>query len=170
MYVLNFHYKAQTDLYNELVREECARVRENLEDDGISDLAGVITGTGYVDEYPQWYSTYLYCRRRVDVDENKVNTPNAPNIQNWGWRVVFVEAEPASPLTPLVLYGRKPRFDSIPEFLDWYWTWPDHLDARGLLSLRRHANRCETDCESDCDIHSFVPAPFPPGYDEKERI
>ncbi|KNG87988.1 hypothetical protein ANOM_004539 [Aspergillus nomiae NRRL 13137] len=180
--------ETQPERYYELVQEECARVRENLEDDELSDLvnksliapnlevddlevkAGVITGTGYVDEYPQWYSTYLYCRHRVDADENKDNIPDAPNIHDWGWRVVFLDAEPVSYLTPLVLYGRKPRFDSIPEFLDWYCTWLDHLDARGILSLRRHANRCETDCESDCEIHNFAPAPFPPGYGEKQCI
>lgn len=29
---------------------------------------------------------------------------------------------------PTELYGRKPRFDSIPEFLDWYSSWLDHYD------------------------------------------
>jgi hypothetical protein len=54
---------------------------------------------------------------------------------------------------PSILYGRKARFDSIPEFLDWYASWLDHLDAQELLSLRRHAEGCETDCESDCEDH-----------------
>ncbi|KAJ5848367.1 hypothetical protein N7455_012324 [Penicillium solitum] len=88
-----------------------------------------------------------------DEDENKhkdEDIQDAANIREWRWRVVFFKAEADNP-TPL--YCRKTRFDSIPEFLDWYASWLDHLDARALLSLRRHAVACETDCESDCEDH-----------------
>ncbi|PWY95906.1 hypothetical protein BO94DRAFT_530646 [Aspergillus sclerotioniger CBS 115572] len=163
--------ETQPERYYERVRAECERVRENLEDDdGIGDLinksmvapriegsdlevkAGVITGTGYIDEYPHWFSAYLYCRQRVDADEGNDTISDAPNIQDWAWRVVVVDSEPDI-LNPTVMYGRRPQFDSIPEFLDWYCSWPDHLDTRGILSLRRHAIQCETDCESDCEYH-----------------
>ncbi|PWY63064.1 hypothetical protein BO83DRAFT_421244 [Aspergillus eucalypticola CBS 122712] len=118
--------------------------------------AGVVMGTGYVGEYPKWYSAYLYCRKSPDEDMEGIHyqdegVQDAPNIREWGWRVVFMEEEGI--LQPQVLYGRKPRFDSIPEFLDWYASWPDYLDARGLLSLRRHLKGCETDCESDFEMH-----------------
>ena len=136
--------------------------------------AGVVMGTGYAVETETrvWYSTYLYCRLDPDEDapwleESNGSTPNTPNIQNalnipdspniheWGWRVVFIEEEGDGVLSPQVLNGRRPRFDSIPEFLDWYASWPDHLDARGLLSLRRHAVGCDTDCESECEEHNL---------------
>ncbi|KAE8315355.1 hypothetical protein BDV41DRAFT_196703 [Aspergillus transmontanensis] len=165
----------QRERYHERVHQECARLRENLEDDQVSRLinkisiiaapdcdmevkAGLVTGEGYVGHYPRWYSAYLYCRQRPDDDEDEEtqdeddDAPDARNIQDWGWRVVFMEFEGDS-YEGQVLYGRKPRFDSIPEFLDWYSSWPDHLDARALLSLRRHAHGCETDCESDCEDH-----------------
>ncbi|KAE8327049.1 hypothetical protein BDV39DRAFT_193193 [Aspergillus sergii] len=143
----------QRERYHERVRQECTRLRENLEDDRVSRLinkisiiaapdcdmevkAGLVTGEGYDKE-------------AQDEDDD---APDARNIQDWGWRVVFMEFEGDS-YEGQVLYGRKPRFDSIPEFLDWYSSWLDHLDARALLSLRRHAHGCETDCESDCEDH-----------------
>ncbi|RAL10411.1 uncharacterized protein BO97DRAFT_406906 [Aspergillus homomorphus CBS 101889] len=161
--------ETQPEQYREQVREECAQVREFLESDGTGDLinkaivgpwveaddlevkAGVITGTGYIGEYPHWYSTYLYCRQREDAVRDYA-IPDAPNIRNWAWRVVVLD-DKGDFLAPSVIYGRKPRFDSIPEFLDWYCSWPDYLDARRIRSLRRHAVQCETDCESDCDMH-----------------
>ncbi|KAB8218525.1 hypothetical protein BDV33DRAFT_205273 [Aspergillus novoparasiticus] len=165
----------QRERYHERVCQECARLRENLEDDQVSRLinkisiiaapdcdmevkAGLVTGEGYVGHYPRWYSAYLYCRQRPDEDEDEEtqdeddDVSDARHIQDWRWRVAFMEFEGDS-YEGQVLYGRKPRFDSIPEFLDWYSSWPDHLDARALLSLRRHAHGCETDCESDCEDH-----------------
>ncbi|PYI00049.1 hypothetical protein BO71DRAFT_414974 [Aspergillus ellipticus CBS 707.79] len=116
--------------------------------------AGLGMGEAYVGHYPKLYSAYLYCRQRPDdgededvLDEDE-DVPDAPNIQEWGWRVVFMEFG-GDAYCGQVLYGRKPRFDSIPEFLDWYASWPDYLDARGILSLRRRAIHCEIDCESD---------------------
>ncbi|KAE8337902.1 hypothetical protein BDV24DRAFT_154041 [Aspergillus arachidicola] len=120
--------------------------------------AGLVTGEDYVGHYPRWYSAYLYCCQRPDDDEDEEtqdeddDVSDARHIQDWRWRVVFMEFEGDS-YEGQVLYGRKPRFDSIPEFLDWYSSWPDHLDARALRSLRRHAHGCETDCKSDCEDH-----------------
>ncbi|KAJ5209117.1 hypothetical protein N7449_003496 [Penicillium cf. viridicatum] len=104
----------------------------------------------------EWYSAYVYCRLETEDDEEDgkhkgEDIQDAANIRDWGWRVVLFQAEV---INPSVLYGRKARFDSIPELLDWYASWLDHLDARGLLSLRRHAVGCETDCESDCEDHA----------------
>ncbi|OJJ69782.1 hypothetical protein ASPBRDRAFT_45062 [Aspergillus brasiliensis CBS 101740] len=164
----------QRDQYHAHVREQCARLRAKLEgensalinkvqipaypDEDLEVRAGVIMGTGYVGEYPKWHSAYLYCRKCPEEDMEGIDfqdegIPDAPNIREWGWRVVFMEDEVTPVFEPHVLYGRKPRFDSIPEFLDWYASWSDNLDARGLLSLRRHLKGCETDCESDCDEH-----------------
>ncbi|KAI2786981.1 hypothetical protein POX_f07332 [Penicillium oxalicum] len=163
--------------YYASVRKDCTWLQKSLENDDDSDLinkaniaagpdldlevrAGVVTGTGYVGDYPRWHSAYLYCRKRPeeDVDGKKLpdeDIPDAPKIQEWGWRVVFMEHEPDMALDQQVLYGRRPRFDSIPEFLDWYASWPDFLDDRELLSLRRYAKGCETDCESDCEDHKL---------------
>lgn len=153
----------------ELLMREQESLQQHLEDErfngpldgGIDDdldvRAGFITGVGYNERYAceSWYSAYVYCRRWVDNDvgdgkRKDGDVQDAANIEDWGWRVVFFRAEVSN---PSVLHGRRARFDSIPEFLDWYASWLDHLDARGLLSLRRHAKGCETDCESDCEYH-----------------
>ncbi|GKZ20833.1 hypothetical protein AbraIFM66951_004100 [Aspergillus brasiliensis] len=160
----------QRDQYHAQVRRGCARLREKLEgeysdlinkaqilaypDEDLEVRAGVIMGTGYVGEYPEWHSAYLYCRKYPDEDMEGIEfhdegIPDAPNIREWGWRVVFMESEVLPIHEPHVLYGRKPRFDSIPEFLDWYASWWDRLDARGMLSIRRHVEGCDTDCESE---------------------
>ncbi|OGM51253.1 hypothetical protein ABOM_000001 [Aspergillus bombycis] len=106
----------QLERYHERVRQECTRLRENLEDDQVSRLinkisiiatpdcdmevkAGLITGEGYVGHYPRWYSAYLYCRQRPDDNEDDEtkgendDAPDARNIQDWRWRVVFMEFE-----------------------------------------------------------------------------
>ncbi|KAF7178097.1 hypothetical protein CNMCM7691_006755 [Aspergillus felis] len=148
----------------ELLKREQEDLQQGLEDE-VSNIkcltayvdedldvrAGFITGVGFHQRYacPSWYSAYAYCRLKTDDDEDD-GIQDAANIRDWGWRVVVFQAEADN---PSVLYGRKARFDSIPEFLDWYASWLDHLDARGLLSLRRHAIGCETDCESDCEDH-----------------
>ncbi|OJJ99646.1 hypothetical protein ASPACDRAFT_78581 [Aspergillus aculeatus ATCC 16872] len=139
--------------------------------------AGVLTGEeGYQGQWPQWYSAYLYCRKYPDDDDEEEedeeegkgdqneeqkmkwndDVPDSPNIHEWGWRIVFMEVDYCDPWEPQQLYGRRPRFDSIPEFLDWYSSWPDHLTERQLLSYRRHArgwDGCQTDCESECEDH-----------------
>lgn len=38
--------------------------------------------------------------------------------KDWAWRVVVSDAEGVD--NPMTVYGQKPRFDSIVEFLDWY--------------------------------------------------
>ncbi|KAJ5700459.1 hypothetical protein N7536_003472 [Penicillium majusculum] len=126
-------------------------------DDDLDIRAGFIADIRFHKRHacPAWYCAYVYCQLMMDDDEDEnkhkdEDIQDAANIKEWWWRVVFFKAEADNP-TPL--YGRKARFDSIPEFLDWYASWLDHLDARALLSLRRHAVACETDCESDCEDH-----------------
>ncbi|KAE8334065.1 hypothetical protein BDV39DRAFT_198975 [Aspergillus sergii] len=89
-------------------------------------------------------------RHPIEYKGKSENTKDALNLQDWAWRVIFFEA---SIKDSQGLYGRKARFDSIPEFLDWDSSWLDHLDARGLLRLQRHRAGCETDCEPDCELH-----------------
>ncbi|CAI7670246.1 unnamed protein product [Penicillium crustosum] len=116
-------------------------------DEDLDIRAGFIADIGFHMWHacPAWYSAYVYCRLMTDdEDENKhkdEDIQDAANIREWGWRVVFFKAEVDNPTS---LYG---------QFLDWYASWLDHLDARALLSLRRHAVACETDCESDCEDH-----------------
>ncbi|KAJ5802468.1 uncharacterized protein N7503_004918 [Penicillium pulvis] len=155
--------------YPDLLKREQEKTQQELEDestngflqsyidDDLEVRAGFITGVGYSRLYacPSWYSAYVYCRLWTDDDEEDGkhkdgDIQDAANIRDWGWRVVVFQAEVDN---PSVLYGRKARFDSIPEFLDWYASWLDHLDERKLLSLWRHSLGCETDCESDCEIH-----------------
>ncbi|OQD69732.1 hypothetical protein PENPOL_c002G01666 [Penicillium polonicum] len=78
---------------------------------------GFQTGLGSRREHGEWYSAYVYCRRWEYASD--------PSHEDWAWRVVIMHAGGDNP-TPL--YGRKPRFDSIPEFLDWYSSWLDHFD------------------------------------------
>ncbi|KAJ5200779.1 hypothetical protein N7491_008416 [Penicillium cf. griseofulvum] len=154
----------------ELLKRGKEALEQELEDEVSNDMlkayidedldvrAGFITGIGFNQLYqcPSWYSAYVYCRLETEDDEEDgqhkgEDIQDAANIRDWGWRVVLFQAEV---INPSVLYGRKARFDSIPEFLDWYASWLDHLDVRGLLSLRRHGVGCETDCESDCEDHA----------------
>ncbi|KAJ5787749.1 hypothetical protein N7457_002739 [Penicillium paradoxum] len=146
--------RGQEGLQRELEDEVSNAWLEASTDEDLDVRAGFITGVGYnrLHECPEWYTAYVYCRLLTDDDgEQDEDIQDAANIRHWGWRVVVFKAEVVG---PSVLYGRKARFDSIPEFLDWYASWLDHLDARGLLSLRRHAVGCETDCESDCEDHA----------------
>lgn len=114
-------------------------------DNDLEVKAGFVTGTGYaMGEHPEWYSAYLYCRRWVEDDD--------PRHRNWAWRVVFFDA---SIDNPTALYGRYPRFDSIPEFLDWFSSWPDYLDMDRLRRAFRELQRCDSDCESDCSGHEW---------------
>ncbi|GAD97808.1 hypothetical protein PVAR5_6490 [Paecilomyces variotii No. 5] len=89
---------------------------EGVVDEDLEARVGFITGTGCQNEHDKWYSTYLYCRRFVDDSD--------PSHKDWAWRVAFCRADRENPST---LYGRKPRFDSICEFLEWYNTWPDYI-------------------------------------------
>ncbi|EAW19285.1 uncharacterized protein NFIA_092460 [Aspergillus fischeri NRRL 181] len=150
--------REQEGLQRELEDELPNKLLEAYIDDDLEAQAGFITGVGYNQLYecPAWYSAYVYCR--LETDDKDDVAADAANIRDWGWRVVIFKAEVVN---PSILYGRKARFDSIPEFLDWYASWLDHLDARGLRSLRRHAVGCETDCESDCEDHATG------GYAEK---
>ncbi|GFF60858.1 hypothetical protein IFM60648_00048 [Aspergillus lentulus] len=142
--------REQERLQRELEDELSNKLLEAYIDEDLDVRAGFITGVGFNQLYacPSWYSAYVYCRLCTDV---AAADADAANIRDWGWRVVVFQAEVVN---PSVLYGRKARFDSIPEFLDWYASWLDHLDERGLRSLRRHAVGCETDCESDCEDHA----------------
>ncbi|PYI36094.1 hypothetical protein BP00DRAFT_421855 [Aspergillus indologenus CBS 114.80] len=81
---------------------------------------GFLTGCGGWRNEDLWYSAYAYCR--VIGDEETDSRYN-----DWAWRVVFFEASEENPTT---LYGRRPLFDSIPEFLEWYSSWPDYVDMR----------------------------------------
>ncbi|CRL24755.1 unnamed protein product [Penicillium camemberti] len=78
---------------------------------------GFQTGLGSRREHDEWYSAYIYCRRCEDDSD--------PSHEDWAWQVVIMHACGGN---PTLLYGRKPRFDSIPEFLDWYSSWLDHYD------------------------------------------
>lgn len=120
----------QERLQWELEDESTNGFLEPYIDDDLEVRAGFITGVGYSRLYacPSWYSAYVYCRLRVDNDKDE-DIQDAANIREWGWRVVVFQAEN---INPSVLYGRKARFDSIPEFLDWYASWLDHLDERGV--------------------------------------
>lgn len=87
-------------------------------DEDLEVKAGFITGRGCrSDGHDRWYSTYLYCRRFVEDSD--------PSHKDWAWRVVVLQAHGEN---PTMLYGRKPRFDSIPEFLEWYSSWLEHID------------------------------------------
>ncbi|CAG8206582.1 unnamed protein product [Penicillium salamii] len=85
-------------------------------DEDLEVLVGFDTGIGYRQEHQEWCSSYLYCR---SDDESEAD------FQDWAWRIVVFHADGENP-TPL--YGRKPRFTYIPEFLDWYSTWLDYVD------------------------------------------
>ncbi|KAJ6127673.1 hypothetical protein N7523_003285 [Penicillium sp. IBT 18751x] len=156
--------REQEGLQGELEDKMSNKTLKSCIDDDLDVRAGFITGIRFnrLGECPEWYSAYVYCRLRTDDDENngkdnEGDIHDAANIRDWGWRVVVFQAEVVN---PSVLYGRRSRFDSIPEFLDWYASWLDHLDARTLLSLRRHAVGCETDCESDCEDHAMGPCSY----------
>lgn len=87
-------------------------------DQDLDVKVGFITGRGCRDDgHDRWYSAYLYCRRFVEDSD--------PSHKDWAWRVVVFQAHGENPTT---LYGRKPRFDSIPEFLEWYSSWLEHID------------------------------------------
>ncbi|RHZ51029.1 uncharacterized protein CDV56_105553 [Aspergillus thermomutatus] len=104
-------------------------------DEDLEVKVGFITGTGCRNGYDKWYSAYLYCRRYVDDSD--------PSHKDWAWRVVVFQAHGENPTT---LYGRKPRFDSIPEFLEWYSSWLEHLD---LDQVRKDVRGPEYDGDDD---------------------
>lgn len=82
--------------------------------------AGFVTSTGCCGEYPEWYSAYFYCRRWVDEDDNEDedngnnnsdkdnDTQDTLNLQDWAWRVIFLEASVENPriLCGCKLYSR----------------------------------------------------------------
>lgn len=79
--------------------------------DDLEMRAGFQTGIGVKHKmggHDTWYSMYLYCRRYVEDDDH--------SHKDWVWRVIVSDAEGMD--NPMTVYGRKPRFDSIVEFLD----------------------------------------------------
>ncbi|GIC94455.1 uncharacterized protein Aud_010955 [Aspergillus udagawae] len=86
-------------------------------DEDLEVKVGFQTGLGCRAGHDEWYSAYLYCRRCDDDSD--------PSLKDWAWRVSFFRADVGNPTT---LYGRYPRFDSIPEFLDWYSSWLVYVD------------------------------------------
>ncbi|RAK72710.1 uncharacterized protein BO72DRAFT_388869, partial [Aspergillus fijiensis CBS 313.89] len=95
-------------------------------DDDLEVKVGFLIGCGGWMHEDRWYSAYAYCRV---IGENGTDSAYG----HWAWRVVFFEASEENPAT---LYGRRPLFDSIPEFLEWYCSWPDYVDMR---QVRRNA-------------------------------
>ncbi|KAJ5937292.1 hypothetical protein N7454_004947 [Penicillium verhagenii] len=92
-------------------------------DEDLEVKVGFQTGLGSHREYDTWYSTYLYCRQSKDCksDDDSLNE----TLKDWAWRIVVIHADGEN---PAILYGRHPRFDSIPKFLDWYSSWLDYVD------------------------------------------
>ncbi|PYH42960.1 uncharacterized protein BP01DRAFT_358955 [Aspergillus saccharolyticus JOP 1030-1] len=88
-------------------------------DEDLEVKVGFLTGTGGWGHEDRWYSAYTYCRRREDDAADTHQT-------DFAWRVLFFEASDDD--TPATLNGRRPLFDSIPEFLDWYGSWFDYID------------------------------------------
>ncbi|KGO65298.1 hypothetical protein PITC_015660 [Penicillium italicum] len=89
--------------------------------DDLEVRVGFETGIGVrykMGGHKTWYSTYLYCRRHEEDSD--------PSHKDWAWRVVISPAECFENST--VVYGQRPRFDSIVDFLDWYSSWLEHLD------------------------------------------
>ncbi|GLI81829.1 hypothetical protein PoHVEF18_010220 [Penicillium ochrochloron] len=85
-------------------------------DEDLEVKVGFKTGNGSQREHDAWISAYVYCRR--DEDDPDLT------LRDWAWRVCMFHADGENPTE---LYGRIPRFDSIPEFLEWY-SWFDYLD------------------------------------------
>lgn len=93
----------------------CANMHNDLQ-----VRVGFQTGIGIkykLGGHDTWYSMYLYCRRYVEDSDH--------SHKDWAWRVVISDAEVVG--NPTIVYGQKPRFDSIVEFLDWYSSWLGHL-------------------------------------------
>lgn len=89
---------------------------QGIVDKDLEVKVGFDTGLGCRRAHDEWHSAYLYCR---SDDES------ATTLKDWAWRVVIFRADGENPTT---LYGPEPRFDSIPEFLDWYSSWLDYVD------------------------------------------
>ncbi|KAF7155366.1 hypothetical protein CNMCM5623_007437 [Aspergillus felis] len=90
--------------------------------DDLEVRVGFQTGIGVkykMSGHDTWYSMYLYCRRDVEDSDQ--------SHKDWAWRVVVSHATIVE--NPMTVYGQKPRFDSIVEFLDWYSSWLEHLDT-----------------------------------------
>jgi hypothetical protein len=95
-------------------------------DEDLEVKVGFQTGLGCRAEHDEWYSAYLYCRRCDDDSD--------PSLKHWAWRVSFFRADAGNLTT---LYGRYPRFNSIPEFLDWYSSWLDYVDMNEVRKIIR---------------------------------
>ncbi|GFF36037.1 hypothetical protein IFM61606_05224 [Aspergillus udagawae] len=104
-------------------------------DEDLEVRVGFLTGTGCRCGHDKWHSAYLYCRRFVEDSD--------PSHKDWAWRVVIFHADGEN---PTMLNGRKPRFDSIPEFLEWYSSWLEHSD---LDQIRKDVMKPEYDSDED---------------------
>lgn len=135
------------DLEDHLCRYVCS---ESFSDaymhDDLEVRVGLNFGLGVkwkMSDHVEWYCLYLYCRRVVDeMDPDQSH-------RDWAWRVTISHAAVVE--NPQVVYGRKPRFDSIVEFLDWYGSWYEFLD---LDQMRKDvALNCgeEVDCDEGED-------------------
>lgn len=91
-------------------------------DQDLEVKVGFETGLGGHGECDAWYSAYLYCRRSDDESDDESHNET---LKDWAWRIVVFHADFENPRS---LYGRYPRFDSIPDFLDWYSSWLDYVD------------------------------------------
>ncbi|KAF3392432.1 hypothetical protein F1880_008909 [Penicillium rolfsii] len=112
--ILESRQMLETSLREDILKENfvCGIFDEDLE-----VKVGFKTGNGSQREHDAWISAYVYCRRDPDDPD--------PTLKDWAWRVCVFHADGGNPTE---LYGRKPRFDSIPEFLEWYSSWYDYLD------------------------------------------
>jgi hypothetical protein len=108
---------------------------QGIVDEDLEVKVGFETGLGCRQDHDEWRSAYLYCRSDDEA---------AATLKEWAWRVVVFHADGENPAT---LYGRQPRFDSIPDFLDWYSSWLDYVDMdevrRAVLGLEGDEDGCE---------------------------
>ncbi|KAJ5888107.1 hypothetical protein N7495_008148 [Penicillium taxi] len=125
-----------------------------VQDDRFIDTGDMDTKLGFVwgtscqntyGQYAQYYLTYLYCRYDDGSDKYK----------DWAWRIVMVDGEDHHGFEPV--FGQRPIFNSIPEFLDWYCSWFEHTSQKQLERNIRtwwawdYEENEESDLEEDND-------------------
>ncbi|KAJ5912098.1 uncharacterized protein N7473_001401 [Penicillium subrubescens] len=102
---------------------------------------GFLTGTGWRAQHDEWYSAYLYYHQEEDS-----RSPD-PSLKDWAWRVCVFHAGLEN---STALYGQYPRFNSLPEFLDWYSSWLEFVDMKVVKkNVRRHWG--DDDYDSDME-------------------
>ncbi|PYH88659.1 hypothetical protein BO71DRAFT_403679 [Aspergillus ellipticus CBS 707.79] len=111
-------------------------------DEDLEVKVGFETGLRGRHEHDVWFSTYLYCRRYVEEGEEE-KREGEDGLKDWAWRVVMLHADLENPVT---VYGRKLRFDSIPEFLEWYSSWLDRFDMSQLEEYTKCCDWGEIEC------------------------